>query len=92
MCLWCKVSQHLSLCVDCAQQPQFPQPLLLRLVLQTLHQPRCPSLGTRQHVNVLLVVRGPKLNTVLKVQPLQCRVHGHDHLPAPAGHTIPDTD
>jgi len=44
-----------------------------------------------QHLNVLLVVRGPKLNTVYEVQPHQCRVQGHDHLPTPAGHTIPDT-
>ena len=25
------------------------------------------------------------------MQPHQCRVQGHDHLPTPAGHTIPDT-
>ncbi|KAK4806931.1 hypothetical protein QYF61_012652 [Mycteria americana] len=49
-----------------AKQPQFPQPLLIRLLLQTLHQLRCPSLGTLQHLNVLLVLRGPKLNTVFK--------------------------
>jgi len=36
-------------------------------------------------------VRGPKLNTVLEVQPHQCRVQGHDNLPTPAGHTVPDT-
>ena len=28
------------------KQPQFLQPFLIRLVLQTLHQPRCPSLDT----------------------------------------------
>ncbi|KAK4827472.1 hypothetical protein QYF61_018708 [Mycteria americana] len=44
-----------------------------------------------QHLNVLLVVRGPKLNTVFEVRPHQCRVQGHDHFPTPAGHTIPDT-
>ena len=44
-----------------------------------------------QQLNVLLVVRGPKLNTLLQVRPHQCRVRGHDHLTAPAGHTIPDT-
>ena len=26
-----------------------------------------------------------------EMQPHQCRVQGHNHLPAPAGHTIPDT-
>ncbi|KAK4829284.1 hypothetical protein QYF61_002676 [Mycteria americana] len=45
------------------KQPQFPQPLLIRLLLQTLHQLQCPSLDTLQYLNVSLVVRGPKLNT-----------------------------
>ncbi|KAK4832881.1 hypothetical protein QYF61_026431 [Mycteria americana] len=55
-----------------AKQPQFPQPLLIRLLLQTLHQLRCPSLDMLQHLNVSLVVRGPKLNTVFEAafQPL----------------------
>ncbi|KAK4825904.1 hypothetical protein QYF61_003399 [Mycteria americana] len=74
-----------------AKQPQFLQPLLIRLLLQTLHQLRCPSLHTLQHLNVSLVVRGPKLNTVFEVRPHQCRVQGHDHFPSPAGHTIFDT-
>ncbi|KAK4819534.1 hypothetical protein QYF61_006027 [Mycteria americana] len=59
--------------------------------LSTLHQLRCPSLDTLQHLNVPLVVRGPKLNTVFEVRPHQCRVQGHDHFPSPAGHTIFDT-
>ncbi|KAK4829782.1 LOW QUALITY PROTEIN: hypothetical protein QYF61_006581 [Mycteria americana] len=74
-----------------AKQPQFSQPLLIRLVLQTLHQLHCPSLDTLQHLNVSLVVRGPKLNTVFEVRPHQCRVQGHNHFPSPAGCTIPDT-
>ncbi|KAK4817542.1 hypothetical protein QYF61_019460 [Mycteria americana] len=74
-----------------AKQPQFPQPLLIRLVLQTLHQLRCPSLDTLQYLNVSLVVGGPKLNTAFEVRPHQCRVQGHDHFPSPAGHTIFDT-
>ncbi|KAK4823681.1 hypothetical protein QYF61_005652 [Mycteria americana] len=74
-----------------AKQSQFPQPLLRRLVLQTLHQLRCPSLDTLQHLNVPLVVGGPKLNTVFEVRPHQCRVQGHDHIPSPAGHAIFDT-
>ncbi|KAK4830419.1 hypothetical protein QYF61_011043 [Mycteria americana] len=73
------------------KQPQFPQLLLIRLLLQTLHQLRCPSLDTLQHLNVSLVVGGPKLNTGFEVRPHQCRVQGHDHFPSPAGHTIPDT-
>ncbi|KAK4824258.1 LOW QUALITY PROTEIN: hypothetical protein QYF61_012524 [Mycteria americana] len=54
-------------------------------------QLRCPSLDTLQHLNVSLQVRGPKLNTVIKVRSHQCRVQGHDHFPTPAGHTISDT-
>ncbi|KAK4830369.1 hypothetical protein QYF61_010464 [Mycteria americana] len=73
-----------------AKQPQFPQPLL-RLLLQTLHQLRCPSLDTLQHLHVFLVVGGPKLNTAFEVRPHQCRVQGHDHFSSPAGHTISDT-
>ncbi|KAK4832002.1 hypothetical protein QYF61_020440 [Mycteria americana] len=74
-----------------AKQPQLPQPLLIRLVLQTLHQLRCPSLDTLQHLNVSLVVRGPKLNTVFKVRPHQCQVQGDNRFPSPAGHAISDT-
>ncbi|KAK4827220.1 hypothetical protein QYF61_015248 [Mycteria americana] len=74
-----------------AKQPHFPQTLLRRLLLQTLHQLRCPSLDTLQHLNVPLVVGGPKLNTVFEVRPHQCRVQGHDHFPSPAGHAISDT-
>ncbi|KAK4831037.1 hypothetical protein QYF61_014969, partial [Mycteria americana] len=74
-----------------AKQPQLPQPLLIRLLLQTLHQLRCPSLDTLQYLNVSLVVGGPKLNTVFEVRRHQCRVQGHDHFPGPAGHTISDT-
>ncbi|KAK4828429.1 LOW QUALITY PROTEIN: hypothetical protein QYF61_026525 [Mycteria americana] len=44
-----------------------------------------------QQLNVHLVVRGLKLNTVFKVQPHQCRAQGHNHFPTPAGHAIPDT-
>ncbi|KAK4822020.1 hypothetical protein QYF61_006868 [Mycteria americana] len=51
-----------------AKQPQLPQPLLRRLLLQTLHQLRCPSLDTLQHLNVSLVVRGPNLNTVFEAK------------------------
>ncbi|KAK4818992.1 hypothetical protein QYF61_022823 [Mycteria americana] len=82
---------HLSTTSFQAKQPQFPQPLLIRLVLQTLHQLRCPSLDSLQHLNVPLVVGGPKLNTVFEVRPHQCRVQGDNHFPTPAGHAISDT-
>ncbi|KAK4814538.1 hypothetical protein QYF61_022257 [Mycteria americana] len=63
-----------------AKQPQFPQPLLIRLVLQTLHQLRCPSLDTLQHLNVSLVVGCPKLNTVFELSshsfPSPVALHG----------------
>ncbi|KAK4810966.1 hypothetical protein QYF61_014438 [Mycteria americana] len=74
-----------------AKQPQFPQPLLIRLLLQTLHQLPCSSLDALQHLNVSLVVGGPKVNTVFEVRPHQCQVQGHDHFPSPAGHAISDT-
>ncbi|KAK4827890.1 hypothetical protein QYF61_022313 [Mycteria americana] len=74
-----------------AKQSQLPQPLLIRLLLQTLHQVRCPSLYTLQYLNIPLVVGGPKLNTVFEVRPHQCRVQGHNHFPSPAGHAIFDT-
>ncbi|KAK4813930.1 hypothetical protein QYF61_003000 [Mycteria americana] len=105
-CCWCTVVVAIGTCCSStlsnattegsfkrpgkAKQPQFPQPLLIRLVLQTLYHLRCPSLDTLQHLNVFLVVRGPKLNTVFEVWPHQCRVQGHDHFPTPAGHTISD--
>ncbi|KAK4816317.1 hypothetical protein QYF61_015001 [Mycteria americana] len=76
---------------DPPKQPQLPQPLLIRLVLQTLHQLRCPSLDTLQHLNVPLGVRGPKLTTVFEMRPHQCKVQGHNHCPSPAGHAIFDT-
>ncbi|KAK4826255.1 hypothetical protein QYF61_006702 [Mycteria americana] len=46
---------HLATTSFQAKQPQFPQPLLIRLLLQTLHQLRCPSLDTLQPLNVSLV-------------------------------------
>ncbi|KAK4822448.1 hypothetical protein QYF61_015255 [Mycteria americana] len=55
-----------------AKQSQLPQPLLIRLLLQTLHQLRCPSLDTLQPLNVSLVARGPKPNTVFEMRPHQC--------------------
>ncbi|KAK4832831.1 hypothetical protein QYF61_025819 [Mycteria americana] len=54
---------HLSTTSFQAKQSQLPQPLLIRLLLQTLPQLRCPSLDTLQHLSVSLVVGGPKLNT-----------------------------
>ncbi|KAK4824384.1 hypothetical protein QYF61_014044 [Mycteria americana] len=82
---------HLSTTSFQAKQSQLPQLLRIRLLLQTLHQLRCPSLDTLQHLNVPLVVGGPKLNTVFEVRPHQCRVQGHDHFPSSAGHAIFDT-
>ncbi|RMC14203.1 hypothetical protein DUI87_09294 [Hirundo rustica rustica] len=47
-------------------------------------------LDALKHLNVLPKLRGPELDTVLKVWPDQGRVQGKNDLPAPAGHTIPD--
>ncbi|KAK4831412.1 hypothetical protein QYF61_017543 [Mycteria americana] len=57
---------HLSTTSFQAKQSQLPQPLLIRLLLQTLHQLRCPSLYALQYLNIPLVVGGPKLNTVFE--------------------------
>lgn len=84
-----KVSPELPLLQT--KQPQFPQSLPIRPVFQTLHQFCSPSLDMVQGLNVFLEVRGPKVNTVLDVRPHQSRVQGDDHLPSPAGYTIPDT-
>jgi len=48
-------------------------------------------LDTPQGFNVLLVVGGSKLNTVLKVQPQRCCLQRDSYLPAPDGNTISDT-
>ncbi|KAF4794241.1 hypothetical protein TURU_103081 [Turdus rufiventris] len=53
-----------------AERPQLPQLLLTGLVLQTIHQ--LHSLDTFQHLNVLLVVRGPEPNTGFEVWSYQC--------------------
>ena len=68
-----------------------PSAAPIRLIFQTLHQLHCPSLNMLQGLNAFLVVRGPKLNTVLKLQPHQCWVQRDDHFPASAGNTICDT-
>ncbi|KAK4818497.1 hypothetical protein QYF61_014227 [Mycteria americana] len=60
---------HLSTTSFQAKQSQLPQPLLIRLLLQTLHQLRCPSLYMLQYLNIPLVVGGPKLNTVFEMSP-----------------------
>ena len=60
-----KVSPHPPLLQT--KQPQLPQLLL------TVPQFRCPSLDTLQQLNVPLVVRGPKVNAVFKMQPHQCQ-------------------
>ena len=41
-----------------------------------------------QQLNIFLEVRGPKLNTVLEVQPHQCQVQGHNHFHTSAGHSF----
>ncbi|KAK4825788.1 hypothetical protein QYF61_002372 [Mycteria americana] len=64
---------------------------LITTSFQTLHQLRCPSLDTLQHLNIFLVVRGPKLNTVFEVRPHQYRVQGDNHFSSPSGHTVSAT-
>lgn len=54
--------------------PQFPQPPLTGLVSQTIPQPHI--MATLQHLNVLLRLRGPKLNPTLKVRLQRSRIQG----------------
>jgi len=53
------------------QTKQFPQLLLVKLVLQIPHQQCYHSLDLLQGLSVFLVVRHPKLNSVLKMWPYQ---------------------
>ena len=53
------------------KQPQLPQLFPVTPVLQTPNQIYCPSLDMLQGLNVFLVVRDSKLNTVLEVHPHQ---------------------
>ncbi|KAK4818647.1 hypothetical protein QYF61_016618 [Mycteria americana] len=48
-----ETNTHLTTTSFQAKQPKVPQLLLIRLVLQTLHQLRCPSLDTLQYLNAL---------------------------------------
>ncbi|RMC18216.1 hypothetical protein DUI87_05097 [Hirundo rustica rustica] len=73
-----------------AKQPQLPQSFLTGFVFQAPHQPCCPPLDALKHLNILPKLRGPEMDTALKVWPDQCRVQGKYDLPAPAGHAIPD--
>jgi len=72
-----------------SKQYQSSQQLLIRLVLQTLRQLHCSSLDMPQGLNIFLIVKGPKLNRVLKVQPHQCCIQKDDDFPAPAVNGIP---
>ena len=60
-------------------------------MLQTPHQLLCPSLTSVQGLNVFLVARSLKLNTVLEVRPQQNWVQRDDNSPAPASSDISDT-
>jgi len=72
------------------EQSQLLQLLPIRLVLQTPHS-FIAFIWTLQGLNVSFAVRGPKLNTALKVRSHQNRVQRDDHLAAAAGCTVSDT-
>ena len=72
------------------EQSQLLQLLPIRPVLQTPHQLCCPSLNMLQGLNVFLVAKDPKLDTVLEVWPHQCSVQRNNYFPAPAGNTVSD--
>ena len=72
-----------------SKQPQFPQSLLMGLVLDS-SPASLPFSGHAPATQRLSCSEGPKTD-LLKVQPHQCQVQGHDHCPTPAGHTVLDT-
>ncbi|KAJ7414114.1 hypothetical protein WISP_86616 [Willisornis vidua] len=74
-----------------AKQSQVPQPFLTGLGPMSLPWALLLFSGPLQHLNIFPEWKGPKLNTILKVWPHQCRIQGKDHFPGPAGHTILDT-
>jgi len=51
----------------CTKKPQFPQLLLIIFPSWSLHQLYCCCLHTLRQLIIILVVRNPKLNTVLEV-------------------------
>ena len=70
--------------------PQFPQPLPIRPVLQTLHQLRCPSLDTARVIQWPFWSEGPKTEHSNRGAASPGRVQGQDHFPVPAGHASAD--
>ena len=73
------------------ESPQVPQPFHITLVLQALHQLRCPSLELLQHLSVSLVMTAPVLNTGFNGWPHQCPVQGDNHCPGSSENTSADT-
>lgn len=65
------------------------QLFLIRLVLETLPQLCRPSLHSLWPLNVLLVMRRPKLDTGFDVWPHQCWIQEYSLYSASAGHTKP---
>ncbi|RMC09987.1 hypothetical protein DUI87_12777 [Hirundo rustica rustica] len=79
--------RSVSCCLEKETNPQLSATTLQEVVESD--KPRC-LLDVLKRLNVLPKLRGPELDTALKVWPDQCQVHGKNDLPAPAGHTIPD--
>ena len=72
------------------KQPYFPQLLLICPFFQPLYELCHSSLHEPEQFNIPHAVRGPKLNTVIKVQSHQCPRQGNNHFPSPAGHAFSD--
>ena len=62
-----QLQRTMRLFLSLLQNNLFPQPLLITLVFQSLHQ-HCSSLLTFKQLNILPVARGPELNTAFDVQ------------------------
>ena len=67
-----------------------PQPLHIRLPLQTLPHPHDPSSNAFQWLNVILKSWCLKWHTIFKMRLSQCRAERDNPLPCPAGDAVPD--
>jgi len=68
---------------------QFPLPTLICLVFQSLQQLCCSFLHTFRQFSIL-VVRGPKPNTVFEALSHWCLIQRDNLFLSPAGHTLSD--
>lgn len=82
-----KITSQSSLLQD--EQSQLPQYFLTGEALQISHHLCSLPLSPLWKLHISLVQRS-HLDTELQMWPHQSTVEGQDHLPGPAGHSLPD--